>query len=265
MFWEDKVCWISGASSGIGEALAYEIHRRGGRVILSARSGEKLQKLTASWPDRERILILPLDVSRHEDFPAAVEKALAAWGVVDILICNAGISQRSLAAQTDLSAMKQVMDTNFLGSAGLCRELLPHMIRRKQGIIAPVSSVAGKFATPLRSSYCASKMAIQGYFDSVRAECHSQGIRVSMIIPGFVKTRISINALDGQGGHHGVMDPNQEKGIPPAQAAREILRGLEKNKREIHTGITAKVHLALLLNRFFPGLLNRMLRRVKVK
>ena len=265
MFWKEKVCWITGASSGIGDALARLFYRKGARVILSARSEEKLNVLCAGWDDPDRYMVLPLDMGAHETLEEAARMANSRWGRIDTLINNAGISQRSLAAETDFSVMKTIMDVNFLGSAGLTRAVLPYMIEQKDGIIAPVSSVAGKFSTPLRSSYSASKMALQGFYDGLRAEVYFQGIHVNFVVPGFVKTSISINAMNASGGKHGKMDPNQAAGISPEKAAEIIIRGLEKNKREIYMGIAPKVRMALFLSKALPGVLARMLRKAEVK
>lgn len=264
MFWNEKVCWITGASSGIGEALAQEVIQRGGRLIISARSEEKLNAMAEKWNQPERVLVLPMDMGNHDQIDALVEKALQAWGRIDVLINNAGVSQRSLAAETDFKVMKTIMDVNFLGSAALSTAVLPHMIKQGNGIIAPVSSVAGKFSTPLRTSYSASKMALQGFYDGLRAEVYSKNIHVNFIVPGFVKTNISINALEARGEKHGKMDPNQEGGISSEKAAQIILKGLEQNKREIYMGIAPKVKLALFLSRNFPGILARMLRTAEV-
>jgi short-subunit dehydrogenase len=265
MFWKDKVCWITGASSGIGEALAEMFYERGARVILSARSAGRLEALCTGWEDPERYMVLPLDMGDHDSLEEAAARANARWGRIDALINNAGISQRSLAAETDFSVMKTIMDVNYLGSAGLTRAVLPYMIEQRSGIIAPVSSVAGKFSTPLRSSYSASKMALQGFYDGLRAELYFHGIHVNFIVPGFVKTSISLNAMNGSGGKHGEMDPNQASGISPEKAAQIIIGGLERNKREVYLGIAPKVRLALFLSKAFPGILARMLRSAEVK
>jgi short-subunit dehydrogenase len=265
MFWNNKVCWITGASSGIGEALATKIYHNGGKVILSARSEEKLTSLTESWIEKERLFILPLDLGKHEELQDAAETAYKHWGRIDVLINNAGVSQRSLAIETDFEVMKTIMDVNFLGSACLSKAVVPYMLNQKNGIIAPVSSIAGKFSTPLRTSYSASKMALQGFYDGLRAELFTQGIHVNLIVPGFVKTNISLNALNGSGKKHGVMDPNQASGISPDKAAALIMKGLEKNKREIYIGLFPKVRLGLFLSRAFPGLLAKMLRTAEVK
>jgi len=265
MFWNNKVCWITGASSGIGKALALRIYALGGRVILSARNEERLNSLTSTWQDKEKYYILPLDMADHEALSRAAEKAIEKWGHIDVLINNAGVSQRSLASETSYKVMKSIMDVNYLGSAALTKAVLPSMIKQQTGIIAPVSSVAGKFSTPLRTSYSASKMALQGFYDGLRAELYEHNIHVNFIVPGFVKTSISINALNGEGEKHGQMDPNQDSGITPEKAAEIIMKGLERNKREIYMGIAPKVKLALFLSKAFPGVLAKMLRTVKVQ
>ena len=265
MFWNNKVCWITGASSGIGEALAQKMYASGARVILSARSVDKLEEICGSWEDKDRWLIIPLDLADHNRLAPAAGEAEKRWGRIDALINNAGISQRSLAAETEFSVMKKIIDINYLGSAGLTREVLPGMISRGSGIIAPVSSVAGKFSTPLRSTYSASKMALQGFYDGLRAEVYDKGIQVNFIVPGFVRTNISINAMNGSGGKHGAMDPNQDSGISAEEAAEIIMKGIEKNKLEIYMGIAPKVRLALFLSRNFPGILAKMLRTAEVK
>ena len=264
MMKKNGVYWITGASSGIGEALAQQAYADGGKVILSARNEKKLEEICREWPDPERYMILPLDMQDHQQISGAVEKAWNRWEHLDVLINNAGISQRSEASQTDYEVMKTIMDVNYLGAAWLTRCILPYMIRQKSGAIGAVSSVAGKFATPLRSSYSASKMALQGYFDGLRAEVHRHGISVSLIVPGFVKTSISINALEGSGKKHEKMDPNQAAGISSEKAAKIILNGMIREKREIYLGIKPKVHLALFLSRVIPGLLARMLRSANV-
>lgn len=261
---ENAVYWITGASSGIGEALAQEVYRRGGRVILSARNKEKLSEICLNWQDKDRWMILALDMSRHEEMEAAAETAWKRWKRIDVLINNAGISQRSPAIDTNYMVMKTIIDVNFMGSAWLTRCVLPYMIKQKSGAIAAVSSVAGKFATPLRSSYSASKMALQGYYDGLRAEVYNQDISVSLIIPGFVKTEISLNALEGSGNKHARMDPNQASGISPEKAARISLKGIAGGKREIFMGIKPKVRLALFLSRALPGILARMIRSADV-
>jgi dehydrogenase/reductase SDR family member 7B len=262
MFVENRIVWITGASSGIGEALAYELHEKGARVILSARNREKLEEIASNLGDN--CFVLPLDMMDKSSFGNGIKAVLHKWGKIDILINNAGISQRSLVADTDISVVEKIMMTNYVGPASLTGLVIPHMIEENNGYCLFVSSVAGKFATPLRSSYAASKMALQGFTDSLRAEVFKHGIKVSLIVPGFVKTAISLNALEGKGNQHGKMDPNQDGGISAEKAAKIIIRGIEKEKREIYLGMVAKTRFALFLSRFFPSLLAVMMRKVKV-
>ncbi len=261
---DKAVVWITGASSGIGEALAYEIHRKGGIVVLSARNREKLAKM-AEKIGGERSMIVPLDMTDRTSFPFALEQVLEKWGRVDILINNAGVSQRAPVSETKISVIEKIMETNFMGPAALTSLIIPHMIERKRGYCLFVSSVAGKFATPLRSSYSASKMALQGFTDALRAEVYEDNIKVSLIVPGFVKTEISVNALEGEGQKHNLMDPNQARGITPSKAAGIIIRGIEREKREIYMGLVGKTRFALFMSRFFPGILARIIRKADVK
>jgi dehydrogenase/reductase SDR family protein 7B len=259
----DKVIWITGASSGIGEALVKESYDAGAKIILSARNEEKLKKISQNLEDY-RFLVLPLDLEDHNGLVKKAEIALNHWGYIDILINNGGISQRSLLHETEYSVMKKIIDVNFLGTATLCRLVIPSMIKRGQGSLVAVSSVAGKFSTPFRSIYSASKMALQGLCDGLRAELWEDGIKVSLVVPGYVKTDISKNAFSADGKKHGKMDPNQEAGISADKAAKKIISGIKKEKREIFIGLVAKTRVALFLARFFPGILAKILRNAKV-
>ncbi|MDC7218840.1 MAG: SDR family oxidoreductase [Spirochaetales bacterium] len=264
MIIENKVIWITGASSGIGEALAHQAAREGAKVVISARNKEKLQTI-ANQISRENCLILPLDMTDKDSFQKAIDTILEKWGRIDILVNNAGVSQRATVAESGIKIIEKVMNTNFMGPAGLTSLVIPHMIRQKSGYCLFVSSIAGKFATPLRSSYAASKMALQGFSDALRAEVYEHNIRVSLIVPGFVKTSISLNSLDGEGNRRNIMDPNQARGISPEQAAIKILHCIKKEKREIYMGMVAKTYIALFLSKYFPGRLAKIMRKAEVK
>jgi short-subunit dehydrogenase len=261
---KNKVIWITGASSGIGEALAYQAAKKGARVVISARSKEKLHEIASSI-DGSSVMIIPLDMTVSESFPEAVDSIIQKWGKIDILVNNAGVSQRATVVDTDFSVVKKIMETNFIGPAGLTSLVVSKMIEQKSGYCLFVSSVAGKFATPLRSSYAASKMALQGFSDSLRAEVHNYNIKVSLIVPGFVKTAISLNSLDREGNKRNIMDPNQARGIEPHKAAERILYCIEKEKREIYMGMVFKTRVALFLSRFLPGQLAKIMRKADVK
>jgi short-subunit dehydrogenase len=203
-------------------------------------------------------------MSDHQSLSPAAEKADAFWGRIDMLIHNAGISQRSPAADTDYAVLRKIMDTNFIGAAELTRYVIPNMIAGGAGRIAVVGSIAGKFSTPYRSVYSASKMAMQGYFDALRAETAPFGIQVTMLILGGIRTDISRRALKGDGTPYGRMDPLQSSGMAPDACAEQILDAVMKGKREVVIGLTAKTRLALFLARFFPSVLARMLQKAEV-
>lgn len=262
---ENEVIWITGASSGIGEALATEAYKQGAFLVLSGRNKDKLEEMKKLFPDGEnRIQVLPLDLSRHEELTVKTEEVMKRWGRLDILINNGGVSQRSLLVETSSEVIQHIINVNFLGAAILSREAANIMTKQKSGYILLISSVAGKFSTPYRTIYSASKMALQGLCDGLRAELWKYNIKVSLVVPGFVKTNISLNALEGSGNSHGVMDPNQAAGISSEAAASIILRGIVKEKREIYLGMVTKTRIAMFLSRFFPGVLAKMLRTAKV-
>lgn len=258
-----KIVWITGASSGIGEALAKEYLLHGHKVILSARNVGKLEsiKTNSKWP--ENISVLPLDLFDTDSFSGKVQKAIGAFGKIDVLINNGGISQRSLAAETDLSVDRKIMEVNFFGTIALSKELLPHFIGNKSGHFGVVSSLVGKFGSPYRSAYAASKHALHGFFDSLRAEHFNDNIGVTMICPGFIKTNVSINALTGNGSPLNEMDEAQAKGMPAEACARQIYKAIESRKEEILIG--GKEKFAVYLKRLFPAVFSRILRKAKVR
>jgi dehydrogenase/reductase SDR family protein 7B len=261
---EGNVVWITGASSGIGEALAHEIVALGGKVILSARNEKKLKQIEKNINRGDSTFVLPLNMENFKDFPLIVQRAVEKWGSLDILINNAGISQRSLVSETEPSVVNRIISTNYTGPAILTGLVIPLMQKNKKGHCLFLSSVAGKFATPMRSTYAASKMALQGFSDALRAEVYRDNITVTLVVPGFVKTQISINALEGKGNKHNIMDPNQDRGISSEKAARIIVKGLVKNRREIYCGLVAKTRFALFMARYLPCLLAKIMRTAKV-
>lgn len=258
----NKVVWITGASSGIGEALAVQLSQSGAKLILSARRENELQRVQKSCTNSETHLILPLDLAQPGTFTPAVKRAISLYGHVDILINNGGISQRALVKDTFLTVDRKLMEINYLGTVGLTKSVLPGMIERQGGQIVVITSLVGKFGTPMRSGYAASKHALHGFFDSLRAEVYSDGITVTIVCPGFVKTNISINALTAEGTPQKKMDNAQANGISPEKCAREIIRAIKKRKREVYIG--GKETYAVYLKRFFPGIFNRIIRTAKV-
>ena len=199
MSFKNKVIWITGASSGIGRALAIELAQQKVKLILSSRTKEELERVKKKCANFSEVQILPLDLVDYTNLQEKVDKAIAFFDKVDILVNNGGISQRSLAIDTQISVDKRLMDINYLGTVALSKALLPHFIKNKKGQFVVTTSIVGKIGTPLRSSYAASKHALHGFFDSLRAEQYKNNIFVTLVCPGFVNTNISLNALTGDG------------------------------------------------------------------
>ncbi len=256
------VVWITGASSGIGEALAREYARRGARLVLSARSQDKLQSLADELGGET--LVLPLDVTDFDAMPAKTEQVLQHFGQIDILINNAGVSQRGWAEACGFAVDRRLMDINFFGPVALTRAVLPHMRRRKQGVIAVTSSVMGKVQTPRRTAYAASKHAIQGWFDCLRCEVWRDNIQVTLLLPGYVHTNLSYHALDAGGKPHGRMDRIQANGMPADRCARKMIRAIERGREEvIISGL--QEWLAAWMKRFLPRLYSAVAKRLPVE
>lgn len=263
MDFKDKVVWITGASSGIGEALAYALASKGARLALSARRLDELARVRAACTDPARHLVVPLDLARPQDFAERVAEVEGYFGRIDLLINNAGISQRSLAMDTSIDVDRRLMDINYLGTVALTKAVLPGMCARKAGRIATVTSVAGKLGTPMRSGYAAAKHALHGFFDSLRAEIWADGIGVTLICPGFIRTNLPLVALTGNGAPQGHMDAAQQNGMPPEVCARRILAGLAADKQEIVVA-GSRERLAVWLKRLAPGVLAHVLQTAKV-
>jgi len=260
---EKKVVWITGASSGIGEALAYEFNKKGTHLILSARRTEELERVKNGCINSdETVKILPLDLADADSIPQKAQEALELFGSVDMLINNGGISQRAIAADATMETIRQVMEVNFFGTVALTKAVLPGMIEQKSGHIVVISSVMGKFGTQFRSAYAASKHALHGWFDSLRQEVYQHNVDVTIVCPGYVKTNVTVNALTADGQKFNKMGEGQKKAMSPEEFARKLLPKLAKQKEEVYIGGTEV--LAVYLKRWFPGLLNRLLRRVKV-
>jgi dehydrogenase/reductase SDR family protein 7B len=232
MTFQGKTVWTTGASSGIGEALAKGLAARGASVILSGRRASELQRVAGAIGGET--LILPFEATDYDALPEIVERAWAWRGGVDLLINNAGISQRSLARDTDIAIYRRLMEVDFFAPLRLTQLVVSRMIASRSGHIAIVSSVAGKVGAPLRTGYCAAKHACLGYFDALRTEVETAyGIDVSVILPGSVRTSISVNALNADGSAYGRTDANIESGMPVDKAAGIILEGLSARRREI--------------------------------
>ena len=262
MHYRDKVVWITGASSGIGEALVYAFDKQQAKLVISARRADELERVKNQCTHTDKIFILPLDLADRASFKEKVNTVIQHSGYIDLVIHNAGISQRSLAKDTDVSVDQKLMEINYLGTVALTKAILPHFIERHSGHFAVVTSLVGKFGSPLRSGYAASKHALHGFFDSLRAEIYRDNIKVTLICPGFIHTNVSINALTGDGSSQNTMDRTTANGLSPEVCASRIIKALEHEKEEVLIGKTEA--LAVYVKRFFPSLFSKVLRRAKV-
>ena len=256
---KDKTIWITGASAGIGEALAKALAAEGANLVLTARREEELQRvaLETGLPE-EKILILPADLTRHDQAKDLTDKVIRRFGSIDILFNNAGISSRALVLESPLSIDQRVMDINFFAPVALTKAVLPYMVKQRSGHIVVTSSVMGKFGTPRRSSYSASKHALHGFFDSLREEISDLGIEITILCPGYIRTEVSVNAITATGEKFNKMSRNQLNGPGPDQLAKRVVKGIKKGKREIRYG--GIEILGLYLHRISPTLLYKYVR-----
>ncbi len=261
MEFSNKVVWITGASSGIGEHLSYAFAEAGARLVLSARREAELHRVRNNCPPGTSALVLPLDVTDFDRSGPATRQVLEHYGQLDLLVLNAGVSQRARAGATDLAVDRRIMDIDYFGTIALTKAALPHFRQRGGGRIVVISSVMGKIGTPQRSAYAAAKHALHGFYDSLRAEEHDRSIGVTLLCPGYVQTQVSRNALTGDGSAHDQMDGNTAAGLRPDVFARKALRAIATEQDEAWIGGTKEI-FALYLNRFFPRLFRRVIRRV---
>lgn len=260
---EKKVVWITGASSGLGEAMAYEFNKKGNRLILSSRRSAELQRVKENCHEHEEnVRILPLDLTNSDSFEKKAGEARAMFGSIDMLINNGGISQRAYALNSSMETIRKLMEVNFFGSVGLTKAVLSGMIGQKSGHIVVISSVMGKIGTKYRSSYAASKHALHGWFDCLRQEVLEHNIDVTLVCPGFVKTNVSKNALTADGTPLNEMGDAHKKAMEPKEFAEKLFTKLAKGNDEIYIGGTEI--FTIYLKRLAPSLLNKILQRTKV-
>jgi dehydrogenase/reductase SDR family member 7B len=228
-----KTAWVTGASSGIGEALVKAFVAAGGSAILSGRNIAELERVAAETGAPDRCHLLPFDTVDFDALPEKVAAATAFRGSVDVLVNNAGISQRSLAIDTEFSVYDRIIEVDLLAPIALTQAILPHMLARGGGQFVMISSVAGKAGVPLRTAYCAAKHGLIGYSDALRSEIAGQGVKVLVVAPGSVRTNVSRNALNSDGTVRGVSDAAIDNGIDPDEVARIIWGAVADGKREI--------------------------------
>ncbi|QWX85465.1 SDR family oxidoreductase [Cellulophaga sp. HaHaR_3_176] len=259
----EKVVWITGASSGIGEALTYAYNDKKYKVIISARREEALEKVKIKCTHPENVYVLPLDITLFDEMPEKTTEAITAFDRIDILINNAGVSQRSLITETDFNVYKKLMDVNYLGTVALTKALLPYFITQKNGHFATVSSLMGKFSSPYRSGYCGVKHALHGFFDALRMEHEKDRISVTLICPGFIQTDVAKNALTGNGSKQNTEDEATKNGLPVAVFANRMMKAISRKKYEAYIG--RKEIIAIYVKRFFPKLLHRIVLKSNVR
>lgn len=258
----NKTIWITGASSGIGEALSIELAKRNNTIIISGRNEKRLQKIRQICESNgSKTQIIPFDLSSEENVKQAAKEVLSIYPNINVLINNGGISQRSLISETSSVVDRKIMEINYFSNIMLTKMVLPYMLKNGGGQIAVSSSIVGKFGFPMRSSYSASKHALHGFYETLRLEMKKENIAVNIICPGRIKTNISYHALDKEGKEHGKLDKGQKNGMSAEKCSKKIIRGLEKNKKEILVG--GKEIIMVHIRRFFPGLFYKIAGSIK--
>ncbi len=262
MKYTGKTVWITGAASGIGEALAYEYAKHGAQVIISDLNKEKLAAVTANCISLGgQAYAAPFNLEDSTEIEKVAQQVLKLYPKIDYLYNNGGISQRSYAIETPVAIDRKIMETNFFGAVTLTKQLLPSLMSGSGGHIIVTSSVVGKFGFPLRTAYSASKHALQGFFEALRAELVDKNVKVTILSPGKVRTNISVNAVNKDGSRYGVMDPSQAKGMPPDVCAKKIISAVNRNKKELW--FAGKEVLMIYIRLYLPALFHKLAPRVK--
>ena len=247
---KDKVVIVTGASSGIGEASAREFARNGSKVVLAARSEEKLASIVQEIKsDNGTACFIKTDVSIEDDCRKLIEKAVSEYGTVDILINNAGLSMRAVFDDVDLKVLHRLMDVNFWGTVYCTKYALPYLVANK-GSLVGVSSIAGFHGLPGRTGYSASKFAIHGFLETLRIENLKRSLHVMIIAPGFTSSEIRKHALTADGTEQGESPKDEENLMSPEYVAKWILKGIRKKKR--NKLLTWEGRLTALFQRIIP-------------
>lgn len=255
--------WITGASSGIGAACACKYAAEGARLVLTSSSAERLEPVAQKCRSlgASEVVVLPYELGNPEGIEELTANAWSAVGGIDIVMLNAGISQRTNVEDTSMEMVRRIMEVNYFAPVAIAKAILPRMVERGGGKIAVTTSIAGRFGFPLRCGYSSSKFALYGFFETLQAEYHNAGIRVTLVCPGRVQTNISLYALDKGGKPHGVLDPGQKGGMSAERAAQIIVRAIAKGRREVLVG--RKELLMVHIKRFLPGVCARLARKIK--
>ena len=262
MIFKNNLCWVTGASSGIGEAIAMELAKSGAKLIISSSNMLKLQRVQQSCLKfTSHCEVIPIDLSNPAEVELAANQVVAKFGTIFLLINNGGISQRALAHETPVEIDRRIMEIDYFSYVILTKAILPGMIEAKEGYIAATSSISGKFGFPLRSGYAAAKHAIQGFFETLRIELKPYNINVTIAYPGRVNTNISLSAILKDGKAHGEMDDGQAGGISAEKCAKIYLKAIAKGKPEVLIG--GKELLMVHIKRLFPSIFYRVINKIK--
>lgn len=252
MNFNDKIVWITGGSSGIGEALAREFKKEGAIIIISSHEPKELERVKNELALPEsRIMVLPFDLTKHDEIPMITKQVIERFKTIDVLCNCGGVSQRALAKNTGIELDKKIMSINYFGTLAVTKSVLPYMLQQKSGSIMTMTSLAGKIGIPMRSAYAASKHALHGFFDTLRAESYRENVNVLLVLAGYVKTNISKNALKADGTPQNTEDDSFVKGMTPEYVAKKIVKAIKKEKKEILMG--GKETLGIYIKRFFPN------------
>jgi len=259
---KNRLVWITGASSGIGRELAIQMAKDGAHLIISSSDAQKLSRVADECREFTSFCQeYPFNLSDPEEVKTTAETIVNTYEQIYLLINNGGISQRSLVKDTPVEIDRKIMEIDYFSHVILTKAVLPGMIDAGEGFIAATSSISGKFGFPLRSSYAAAKHAIQGFFETLRAEIKPYNISVTIAYPGRIQTNISLKAINEQGEEYGLMDPGQMNGLSANKCARQYIRAIKKRKPEIYIGKSEI--LMVHIKRFFPGLFFRIVTKIK--
>ncbi len=263
-FYKDKVVWITGASSGIGESLVKEAAKRGAKLVLSARREKELKRVQKeNGLNDKNSLILPLDLENYKKLGKVPAVVIKKFGTIDVLINNGGISQRSLAHETSIETYETIMKVNYFGNIALTLAVLPYMREWKKGWVSTIASVAGLIGVPLRTGYSSTKFALTGFYEALRAENVKENLKVTLVYPGFVRTNISHYALKGDGTPQKKMDKVIENGIDPDVCARKILDAIAAEDLQVIIA-GGKEKFGMFLRHYFPKVFAKFLAKTPV-
>lgn len=260
----DKVIWVTGASSGIGEAIAKELSKKKCKLILSSRRKEELERVAIGLglPETD-VMILPIDLEQHQLAEEWTQQVIDKYGKIDVLINNGGVSQESLALDTNAKVEQKIMNINYFGNVALTKAVAKIMQQQKSGKIAVTTSILGKFGLPGLTTYAASKHALYGFYDSLRLELRKDNISILLVAPGFINTNVTLNAITSDGSTFNKNSPAQQNGMKTDVFAKKFIKALTSNRN--HKYIGSKELLAVPFKTFFPNIFYNIMFKMNEK